>query len=63
MKKAARESEIAELARGLAKPGTKFRSIELQLRVKYPEAVSVLKDPFLRREIELSCQGRSIYDF
>ena len=63
MNKAERESEIAKLARGLAKLGTKFRSIEAQLRVQYPEAVSVLKDPFLRQEIELSCMGRSIYDF
>ena len=63
MKKAEREREIAQRAREMARPGTTFRSIELRLRVQYVEAITVLKDPFLRREIELACKGKSIYDF
>ena len=62
MKKAENEREIAQLAREMARPGTTFRSIELRLRVQYPEAVTVLKDAVLRREIELACKGQNIYD-
>jgi hypothetical protein len=62
MRKAEREAEIIRLARTMAGQGVTFRSIELQLRVRFKEARTVLDDPFLRKEIKMAYEGRSIYD-
>lgn len=62
MIKSEREAHIVSCAHSLAKMGLTFRQIELRLRIKYSEAVTVLKDPWLRRCLELERQGRSIFD-
>jgi len=64
MLKRERHSEIIRLAREMAASGKYrgFRSIETRLRVKFPEARTVLDDDFLRKELVAACEGRSIYD-
>ena len=59
------EQTIRTLSRELAET-RKFRnwlSIEAVLRAKgYTKARAVLDDQLLRRELNLTCQGRSIFD-
>jgi hypothetical protein len=62
MRKVERASEIVRLARSMAGPGVTFRSIELKLRVQFPEARTVLDDAFLRKEIKMACEGLNIYN-
>lgn len=64
MRKEERPAEIRRLAREMAGTG-QFRDwlqIEVHLRGNgWPEARTVLDDWFIRRELTLACQGKSIY--
>jgi hypothetical protein len=62
MTKAQRKAEIEAEAHRLAQSGLSFRQLELRLRVKWPEAVTVLKDDWLRTQLKLESQGQSIFD-
>lgn len=61
MSKADRATIEAE-AHKLAQSGMSFRQIERHLRAKHLGAVTVLKDEWLRQQLRLESQGRSVFD-
>ena len=66
MRKQERNAEIRRLAREMAQTGRyrDFRQIEIHLRASgWPGARTALDDSFVRRELNLACQGKSIYSF
>jgi len=65
MKKAEREAFIIGRARELAASGTckGWLIIEMKLRAEgHPEARRVLDNALLRKELDATCKGKSIYD-
>lgn len=64
MSKANRRAELIAKIRDMASSGQykKPRSIETHLKPQYPEVHTVMQEAFMPREIELVCQGKSIFD-